>query len=820
MADKRIKGITIEIGSDTVGLEKALSDVNKQSMTLQNELKSVEKLLKFNPGNVEALVQKQQLLTQQVQATTDKLNQLKAAEQQVQQQFQQGSISEEQYRAFRREIEYTQGSLGKLKNELASMEKEQVNAANATKQLNTLFEATGTSVDNFASALGGRLTNAIKSGTASSKQLDDAINKIGTEALGTRVDLEKMKQALASIDDGKSISNVKKDLNNLSKEADGTKKSIKELDIDLENMLGAAVAGGGISGAVQKSLDTSTLKTKIDVTFEVPEASKKSVELAVRGVTAYGVDAEAALEGVRRQWALNKTASDESNATVAKGAAVIASSYSGIDFNELIQETNEIAKALGISNEQALALTNSLLKAGFPPDQLDIISEYGTQLQRAGYSAKEVQALFAAGVDTKTWNIDNLLDGLKEGRIRVAEFGQSVPQALSDLLAKTDISTKQIQTWGQAVAAGGEGGSKAMNEIAKALNGVQDQTLKNALGVQIFGTQYEDQGQNIISTLLNAKNATVDLKTNQDQLNTSVSQMNASPAVQLQQAIQNMLVALEPTLIIIANIITALAQWASDNPTLVATIVAIVTVIGILIGICFALAPVFITLTSLAGALGISVGAVTWPVLLVVGAIAALIAIGVALWQNWDTVKSKAVELWNQLGPFQDVFLALTGPIGSVIGMGIKLWQNWDTIKEKAAALRNTVMNIFSGVSLSLPDIKLPHFSLRNWSINPLDWASAMPSIDVAWYKNGGLFPANSPRMIGIGDASVPEAALPLSDSVLGTIASMISKHMDTGNVNFADMFRGSTFVVREEADIQKLARELGDYIKGSGRRV
>ncbi|PGL74968.1 hypothetical protein CN926_18720, partial [Bacillus thuringiensis] len=107
MAGGKIKGITIEIGGNTQPLQNALKDVNKQSDSLTKELKDVERLLKFNPGNVEALAQKQQLLTQQIEKTTQKLDKLKEAEQQVQEQFQNGKISEEQYRAFRREIEFT-----------------------------------------------------------------------------------------------------------------------------------------------------------------------------------------------------------------------------------------------------------------------------------------------------------------------------------------------------------------------------------------------------------------------------------------------------------------------------------------------------------------------------------------------------------------------------------------------------------------------------------------------------------------------------------------------------------------------------------------
>lgn len=43
----RIKGITVEIGGNTVGLQNALKDVNKRSNDLAKELKDVERLLKL-----------------------------------------------------------------------------------------------------------------------------------------------------------------------------------------------------------------------------------------------------------------------------------------------------------------------------------------------------------------------------------------------------------------------------------------------------------------------------------------------------------------------------------------------------------------------------------------------------------------------------------------------------------------------------------------------------------------------------------------------------------------------------------------------------
>ncbi|MDA2095459.1 hypothetical protein PDN23_22880 [Bacillus cereus] len=712
----RIKGITVEIGGNTVGLQNALKDVNKRSNDLTKELKDVERLLKFNPNNVEALAQKQELLTQSIENTTKKLDQLKSAQQQVEAQFARGDIGEEQYRAFRREIEFTEGSLNGLKGKLAGLKAEQDNVASSTRQLGTLFSATGKSVDDFAGALGNRLVNAIKSGTATSRQLDQAIGLIGREALGAEADIEKLQRALRSVDDGNSIQNVRNDLRELSREAERASKSFKELDIGLENMLASGVAVGGIQGTIEKALDSSKLKTKIDVTFEVPDASKKSVEQAVRGVEAYGVDVEEALEGTRRQWALNKSVSDEANAAIVKGASAIATSYAGIDFTELIQETNEIGNELGVTNNSALALTNALLKIGFPPEQLDIIAEYGGQLTRAGYTAEEVQAILAAGVETGTWNIDNLLDGLKEGRIKAAEFGQGVDKSMKEALEGTKISADQLQKWGQSVAKGGKEGSAAMTEIAKALNEVENETKRNELGVKLFGTMFEDQGQNIIDTLLNAQGKVIDLNVSQEQLNETIKKMDASPAIKFQKAMGDLKMALEPLLGVIASIIGTFASWVSAHPALSAALTTIVVAIGILIGACMALAPVFITLSSIAGIVGVSVGAIAGPVALVVGgfiaATAAIVGVVIGLkklWQTNEGFKNSITSAISGIQSFIDILISLSKYLffTAVDGDYLNDWithlptgfQNAAELIGKAVSkIRESLVNLFNAV--------------------------------------------------------------------------------------------------------------------------
>jgi phage-related minor tail protein len=159
---KRIQGITIELDGDTRPLQKALADVDKQSRDLQKELRDVERLLKFDPGNVEALAQKQELLAQQVENTTERLNRLRAAQSQVERQFQRGEIGADQYRAFRREIQFTEAQLIKFKRELES-----VNETKALKNARRDADRVAESLDKAKEAA-GELRNQLETVGAAS----------------------------------------------------------------------------------------------------------------------------------------------------------------------------------------------------------------------------------------------------------------------------------------------------------------------------------------------------------------------------------------------------------------------------------------------------------------------------------------------------------------------------------------------------------------------------------------------------------------------------------------------------------------------------
>ena len=113
----RIRGITVEIGGDTTKLSKALEGVNKTIKNTQTQLKDVEKLLKLDPTNTELLSQKQKLLADSINSTTEKLTTLKTAAEQANAALAKGDITQEQYDALQREIIETEQELRNLQTE-------------------------------------------------------------------------------------------------------------------------------------------------------------------------------------------------------------------------------------------------------------------------------------------------------------------------------------------------------------------------------------------------------------------------------------------------------------------------------------------------------------------------------------------------------------------------------------------------------------------------------------------------------------------------------------------------------------------------------
>lgn len=198
MAD-RIKGITVEIGGDVTNLNDALKDVNKNINSTQSQLKDVEKLLKLDPTNTELVAQKQKLLGQAVQETSTKLETLKEAESQAQEQFARGEISQQQYDALQREIIATEQSLEKLKaaadDSHTALEKVAEVATKVGDAAGTVAEKTKGLSTAAAGAVAGLGALAVKAGVAA-----DDLNTLAKQSGFGTDEIQKWQYAADRID--------------------------------------------------------------------------------------------------------------------------------------------------------------------------------------------------------------------------------------------------------------------------------------------------------------------------------------------------------------------------------------------------------------------------------------------------------------------------------------------------------------------------------------------------------------------------------------------------------------------------------------------
>lgn len=278
----RIKGIVVEIGGDTTGLDKALSATNTKIRNTQSQLRDVEKLLKLDPSNVTLLEQKMGLLEEAVSQTEKKLKALRDAEKQVQQQFEQGNATDDQkkqYAALQREIIATEQSLDKLRD-----------AANKTK---SALESDGEKIKVSFSEAASAVSSAAKKIEEKTKPLTTAVVAIGAAALATVPATEELRGDLSKLDTAAQESGVSADE---AREAwrlfavqSGETDSAVEATANLlqagftESNLQKAVEG--LAGATQRFPDTlkiESLADSLQETLATGEATGQFGELLDR----------------------------------------------------------------------------------------------------------------------------------------------------------------------------------------------------------------------------------------------------------------------------------------------------------------------------------------------------------------------------------------------------------------------------------------------------------------------------------------------------------------------------------------------------------
>ena len=186
----RIAGITIQIGGDTTKLQSSLKGVDKSLRQTQLALKDVNKLLKFNPGNTELLVQKQRNLKKAVDDTKERLRELKKTAENVT----PDDIGQDKYDALQREIIETENKLEGLEKEykdFGSVGLQKISAVGKKMQeLGGKIKGVGTNLSKYVTApivaLGG-------ASMAAWNEVDDALDTV-TKKTGASGDALKEMQ--------------------------------------------------------------------------------------------------------------------------------------------------------------------------------------------------------------------------------------------------------------------------------------------------------------------------------------------------------------------------------------------------------------------------------------------------------------------------------------------------------------------------------------------------------------------------------------------------------------------------------------------------
>lgn len=678
----RIKGITVEIGGDTTGLDKALKSVNSSITKTQSALNDVNRLLKLDPSNTVLVAQKQELLSQAVGQTEEKLKALESAQEQVAAAFQRGDIGAEKYQAFQREVEETRGKLNQYKNDLASLQTEQDQLSANTARLEKLFSATGTQVDDYADVLGTRLTSAIKNGTANSDQLRTALEKIGKSAAGGKADIRQLTDALDTVDDGEAIRNLIEQLNQAGEAAQNTAEDVGQI---AENTKGAALmqaadqlsaVGDKIqeigTNALEAYSDTENAVTKVNAYFgetgQVAEQSASVIKAVYSAGVGESMDAVAnAVLMVKK----NLGDLSETDLTNLTQQAITLEELYGIDMNETLRGVNSLMQQYGLTAQEAMdyivvGTQNGLDKTNELGDNL---SEYAGKFSQAGYSASEYFQLLDNGLKNGAYNLDKVNDAINEVTTRLVDG--TIGESIGSFSTRTQ---ELFASWQN----GGATQKQVIDSIVADIGNCTNQQEALNLAALAFGTMAEDGNLKFITSLTSVGSTYDSVKGSAqgmfDATTTPMQQMEANTR-KLQQA----LVPLGQKLAELANailpplvaVITTIGGWFERLPGPVQNFVII---LGALLATFTALMPVIAAISVAMGALNISM----LPIIGVIAAVAAAIAGIIAIIQNWGAITQWFGNLWNTI---------CTG-IGSMV----------ETLKTWFTNLWTHLQNVWNGI--------------------------------------------------------------------------------------------------------------------------
>ena len=390
----KIAGITIELGADTSGLNKALKNINGDLKNTQAALKDVNKLLKLDPSNTELLSQKQKLLRDAIGETKEKLAQLKSVQDQMDEGLKNGSVTQEQYDAWKREIAATE-------QELKNLEKQ-------CRETDTSISATLKEAGTKVSAVGDKMSSV---GDSLTKNVTAPIAAIGAASVA----------AWNEVDAG---------LDTIIKKTGATGDALSDMQSVLESVSTRIPVSFEDAGSA-----IGEVNTRFNVTGE--ELEELSV-LFLQFAEISDTDVTDAVTDV--SYLIEQFGLETKDTAGLLGKLTKASQDTGVSTDELttaLLDSGSTLRSMGLDAGEAISLLAEFSEAGIDSgDALKAMSKAAQQYSRDG--------------DDVAGGLANLVEGVRNGTVSFEELADVVGTknalAFQDMAASGRLSLDDLES--------------------------------------------------------------------------------------------------------------------------------------------------------------------------------------------------------------------------------------------------------------------------------------------------------------------------------------------------------------------------------------
>ena len=258
----------------------------------------------------------------------------------------------------------------------------------------------------------------------------------------------------------------------------------------------------GLNAGLEDAQDTVEEKSN-----DIGRVAAKGIATGVAGLAAIlGGTVVAGLVDVSERAAQARTAlqdmADVDYESLLRDAALLESRF-GADFESTLGATRTLMSQFGMTSDEALSFITAGFERGLDTsgDFLDTIGEYSNLFAEGGATADEFFSLMETGLQGGALGTDKAADAFKEFGIRIREMGDDVFGPDGILRWELKMTDEEVSDFADGMRDGTISVADAYRELMPRIRAINDPIARNAAGVKLFGTQWEDLGATAITNI-------------------------------------------------------------------------------------------------------------------------------------------------------------------------------------------------------------------------------------------------------------------------------------------------------------------------------